>query len=111
MGMYSEEVLQLAQTFLTLNAQQSRAFLSVISRDQCNLIRMSVYNVLLNTALEITDTDRVYLRKHSYTLRKLASRRFCLSDKKTILTKKVPLIRLVFKLVLQYIESERAKLV
>lgn len=110
MPMYSTELLSLAQIFLSLNKQQSRSFLAGISRGQCNLIRIASYNLLMNSSVQMSDVDRIYLRRHSAAIRKLASRRLCLSDKKDILVKKAPLIRRILQTMSSYITQEQNKL-
>ena len=107
--MYSKDVLALSQTFMSLTPQQSRSFLIGISKDQCDLIRMSAYNLLLNSSIQLSEADREYFKRHSAPLRKLASRRLCLLDKKAILVKRAPLIRRMFKTVSEYIEEEQKK--
>ena len=106
----AQDIYDFMTLYLSLTPQQRRPFLVTISRAQCERIRQVFYNVLINKSIEISSEDRQYLLKHNASLRSLASRRYCMTVKKTLLVKKAPMLVRVFRIIHDYIDSERRRI-
>ena len=91
--------------FLGLSKVQRKSLLSNITYKQCRLVRQVSLNIIFNKNIQISEEDRAYIKRNKTALKKLASARICLSDKRSILGKKTPLIYKVFKIVVKYLDS------
>ena len=105
--MSSDDIYSFAVVFLDLASRQRSNFLTHISKKHCEFIRQSAYNLLLNSSIDLGAGDREYLRRNSSSIRKLASKRICLGDKRRILAKKARLITRIFQIVIRYIDKQR----
>lgn len=108
--MSANEVYELGVVYLQFSKQQRLDFLASIRTNQCEIIQHVAYNTLLNSHIALTIEDRNYLRKHIGAIRKLASSKICLLEKRVILIKKAPVIHRLMKIAVEYIERERASL-
>ena len=106
--MSADEVYELGNVFLQFSRKQRGDFLASIRPKQCELIQHIAYNTLLNTHMALTIEDRNYLRKHVASIRKLASTKICLPEKRAILIKKGPVIHSLMKIAVDYIDREKA---
>ena len=106
----SDEALDFSFGYMRLNALQREGFLRHLTGKQCRILRNCVFNVIVNTSFNISQTDRKYLKKYMPVLKKIASKRICVGDKREVLVKKNLLIRRVLKIVISYIESEKIRL-
>ena len=104
---HTEKVYNFATGFLSLNNRQRAAFFINVTHSQCKILISCAYNVLLNSSLDISVDDRKYLRRHSSIIRKIASKRICLSDKKHMLVKKASLVSRLLKIVVIYLDKDR----
>ena len=105
--MSSGAIYNFATVFLTLAPRQKASFLAHISKTHCEYIRQSAYNLLLNSSIELSSSERAYLRRNSSAIRRLASKRVCVRDKRGILAKKAGLITKIFQIVVGYIKRQR----
>ncbi len=99
-------VYDLCVVFILFAKQQRIDFLKNIRNQQCEIIQHVAYNILLNSNLELNIEDRSYLRRHVSSIRKLASSKICMLEKRAILVKKAPVIHRLMKIALNYIERE-----
>ncbi len=100
------KVHDLGVIFVEFSKQQRIDFLKNIRPQQCVIIQHVAYNILLNSNIELSTEDRNYLRKHVSSIRKLASEKICLPEKRSILVKKAPTVYRLMKIALSYIERE-----
>ncbi len=107
--MSGETVYNFGKVFLSFSPKQRKDFLLNIKQKQCNLIRSASYNILLNSEIVLTDQQKQYLRRRVGTIKRLASKRVCLTDKKPILTKNISLIRKILAIVVEYIDIQKDK--
>ncbi len=107
--MSSDAVYEFGSVYLQFSKQQRLDFLASIRPKQCEIIQHIAYNTLLNTNIALNIDDRNYLRRHISSIRKLASSKICLIEKRVILIKKSPVIYRLIKIAVDYIESERSK--
>ena len=103
------DVYNLAKVFLSFSPKQRKDFLTNIKQNQCNLIRSASYNILLNTDIVLTENQIKYLKPRASRVKRLASKRVCLQDKKSILLKNVSLIKKILSIVVEYIDIQRSK--
>ena len=97
------DTLDFVKTLVLVNHQQRLGILQNISKKQCAIIRQVAYNILFNSSINLTDKDRSYLRRHSKSVKELASRRVCLKRKTAILVKKHQLVKYLAELTLRYL--------
>ncbi len=102
--MSANEVYDLGVVYLQFSKQQRLDFLASIWTKQCEIIQHVAYN----THIALNIDDRNYLRKHIGSIRKLASSKICLLEKRVILIKKAPVIHRLMKIAVDYIDSERS---
>ncbi len=107
--MSGETVYEFIKTFLTFSQRQRKSFLLAITAKQCDIIRSVCYNLLLNKSIELSDSHRLYLKKRINIIKKLASKRICVGDKKKILARYSGVITYVFRVILSYIILEKEK--
>lgn len=105
----SEQAYEFAVSFLGLNEKQRSAFLVHMTGNQCRILRLCAYNILLNGDITIPAADRRYLQRNQGVLRQLASKRLCLGDKRILLANKGLLIRRLLRIVVDYIGKERQR--
>ena len=105
--MGTEEAGAFAHQYLELNVRQRPAFLTHMSRKQCETLRNCVYNLLLNTSIQMSDSDRRYLARHTKVLRLLASKRLCLRHKSQLLRGKAAMITRLMRIIANYLLTEK----
>ena len=103
------DIAAFAGVFVTLNKPQREAFVKHITSEQCWKIRNMCYNLLFNSSINLADRDRRYLRRNVQDIRKLASKRICLEDKRGVLSAKQLLIRKICVIVVGYYNSNRGE--
>ena len=97
-------VLDFMKIFLITSHEQRLAILAAITKSQCAILRQVAYNVLFNDSLEISQEDRLYLKRHHTTLKHLASRRICLDTKKAAALRKHLLIKRLAEITVKYLQ-------
>ena len=106
----SGEALDFAESYLQLNTKQRESFLAQMTVRQCNILRNCLYNLIMNSSINISQTDRKYLNKRIGIIKTLASKKVCATDKRDILVKKNLLIRRILRILLTYVQEEKAKI-
>jgi hypothetical protein len=89
--------------FVLTDRSQRLALLNSITRKQCTIIRQLAYNILFNSSIDLSSAERAYLRRHSSSIKQLASKKVCLELKKTILLRKHLLIKRIAVIALKYL--------
>ena len=97
------DALDFVKTLVLVNHQQRLGILRNITKKQCAVIRQVAYNILFNSSIALTDKDRAYLRRHSKSVKELASRRICLKRKTAILVKKHLLVKYIAEITFHYL--------
>ncbi len=105
--MSGDDVYNFAKVFLSFSPKQRKDFLTNIKQNQCNLIRSASYNLLLNSEIILSETQRQYLKPRVGRVKKLASKRICLTEKRQVLVKNISLIRKIWGIVIDYIDIQR----
>ena len=105
----SSEALDFAEGYLHLNANQRESFLQHMSDKQCHILTNCIYNLIMNSSINISQPDKNYLKKRMGIIRTLASKKICATDKRTRLVRQNLLIRRILKILLAYVRSEKAK--
>ena len=97
-------ILDFAWVLMSTSSNQRLAILKHATIKQCNLVREMAYNLLLNSSIKFNDRDRSFLKKHTNSIRRLASKKVCNTEKKSILVQKHLLIKRMAKIVLEYLQ-------
>ncbi len=95
-------VYRLGLSILDFSPQQRRSFLAQIRRNQCEIIRQVATNVLLNSSMILSDSERSYFKKKQGILRQLASKRICMDDKRELLPKYSSVVKQLMKVAVRY---------
>ncbi len=99
-------VYRLGLSILDFSPQQRRSFLAQIRRNQCEIIRQVATNVLLNSSMILSDSERSYFKKKQGILRQLASKRICMDDKRELLPKYSSVVKQLMKVAVRYINEK-----
>ena len=90
---------------LTITSYEQRlSILERITKKQCTIIRHLAYNLMFNESIEITGKDRSYLKRHTKSIKELASKKTCAGRRKEILVAKHLLVIRLAKLALKYLQ-------
>ena len=89
----------------TTRRQQRISLLKHVSRAQCTHMRSLAYNLMFNSAMNLTPEERKYLSRHSRVIKQIASRRFCLQEKKDLMVDNQILVKRMADIVLPYLKK------
>ena len=106
----SNEALDFGLSYLGLNSSQRESFLHHMTSKQCLVLRNCSYNLLMNSSIAITQSDKNYLKKHVGIIRQLASKKICTTEKRDLLVKRNLLIRRILRILVDYIQIEKDKI-
>lgn len=97
------ELIAFLRLFLLTTHEQRLAILRNITKSQCAKLRQVTYNLLFNDSIELSQEDRQYLKRHSKSVKELASRRVCLARKRAIIVRKHLLIKRIAQITVDYL--------
>ena len=103
-GEDKHEIQSFLRLIVSTTRKQRLALFKNITSKQCHFIRQVAYNILINTSLQISEKDRLYLRRSIGLLKKLASRRIDLEEKKKIVLDRHLLVKRIASIALQYLQ-------
>lgn len=99
----TSDVLDFMKVINITNYEQRLGILRNINKSQCGIIRQVAYNILFNKSIELSDKDKAYMKRHSSSIKTLASRKICLVKKKAVLVSKNLLIKRLAKITIAYL--------
>lgn len=100
-------VLEFSKLISETTKAQRKAILLNITPKQCDYLRQFFFNLLFNSSIQISQTERNYLNHNLASVRALASRRICLGDKKKVLVNKHLMIKRAVKIIVQYLNTKK----
>jgi hypothetical protein len=89
--------------FALTTRSQRLALLRGITKKQCAIIRQLAYNILFNSSIDLSNSERAYLKQNSIEIKQLASRKVSLDRKKDILLRRHLLIKRMALIALKYL--------
>ena len=102
-GVETDGITSFLNLILSASKDQRLALLRSISSKQGQIIRQVAYNILINSSIPLRTDDRAYLQRNIGILRKLASRRIDIHEKRDILVKKHLLAKAIARIAVNYL--------
>ena len=87
--------------------EQWLTILRTFNTKQCGYIHQLASNVFLNSAINLSEKERIYLRQHISSIKELASRQVWLACKRLILVKKHLLIKRLMTIAIRQLSRNK----
>jgi hypothetical protein len=99
----TKEILFFAKLLSTSTRQTRLAILKNIVSWQCELLRQIFYNIVLNSSIDLSSSEKDYMKKRLTTVKLLASKKVCKKKKSEIFVKNQSLVLKACKIVVKYL--------
>lgn len=99
----SAEVIYFLRLLTNSKPSFRKILLTNLPQKQCELIRQVALNILLNTSIELSDQDKVYLRSKKKIIQLIASKKVCAAEKRSILKNNQETIKKIATITINYL--------
>ena len=100
----NSDVIEFLKLITITTYTQRVDILRNITKKQFRYIRQVAFNILFNSSIPLSVKEKQYLQRHSASIKKLASKRTCLDEKRIVLSGKQLLIKKLCEIALKYLE-------